>query len=182
MPHCSASATMATLSARSPVGLTSNVFRQSRAVAPAGLPLLRKAAAPAARSVATAAMSGLPLHTRAGAVHVAHKPVGRRVLDVKAQAAATPAPAKAPEFKWGANMRDLAICVGIATLLWFIPPPAGVTQKAWHLLAVFIGTIVGIITTPLPLGAVAVLGLGAAMLTKVLTFAEAFSAFASEIP
>jgi hypothetical protein len=41
---------------------------------------------------------------------------------------------------------------------------------------------VGIITTPLPLGAVAVLGLGAAMLTKVLTFAEAFSAFSSEIP
>jgi len=44
------------------------------------------------------------------------------------------------------------------------------------------GTIVGIITTPLPLGAVAVLGLGASMLTKVLTFSEAFSAFATEIP
>jgi len=66
--------------------------------------------------------------------------------------------------------------------LWFCPAPAGVSPKAWHLLAVFTGTIVGIITTPLPLGAVAVLGLGAAMLTKVLTFAEAFSAFSSEIP
>ena len=44
------------------------------------------------------------------------------------------------------------------------------------------GTIVGIITTPLPLGAVAVLGLGVSMLTKTLTFAEAFSAFATEIP
>lgn len=54
-----------------------------------------------------------------------------------------------------------------------LPPPPS---------AVFTGTIVGIITTPLPLGAVAILGLGAAMLTKVLTFAEAFSAFASEIP
>ena len=40
----------------------------------------------------------------------------------------------------------------------------------------------GIITTPLPLGAVAMLGLGGAMLTKTLTFAEAFSAFATEIP
>lgn len=40
----------------------------------------------------------------------------------------------------------------------------------------------GIITTPLPLGAVAMLGLGGAMLTKTLTFAEAFSAFANEIP
>jgi hypothetical protein len=44
------------------------------------------------------------------------------------------------------------------------------------------GTIVGIITTPLPLGAVAIIGLGVSMITKVLTFAEAFSAFASEIP
>lgn len=54
--------------------------------------------------------------------------------------------------------------------------------QAWRLLAVFLGTIVGIITQPLPLGAVAMLGLGAAMLTKTLTFAAAFSAFASEIP
>lgn len=51
-----------------------------------------------------------------------------------------------------------------------------------NLLAIFAGTIVGIITTPLPLGAVAMLGLGVSMLTKTLTFAEAFSAFANEIP
>ena len=41
---------------------------------------------------------------------------------------------------------------------------------------------VGIITTPVPLGAVAMIGLGAAINTKTLTFAAAFSAFASEIP
>eukprot|EP00891_Asterochloris_glomerata_P000415 jgi/Astpho2/415/Aster-03465 len=81
-------------------------------------------------------------------------------------------------FTWGADMKNLAISVGLATAVWFIPPPAG----AWRLLAVFLGTIVGIITQPLPLGAVAMLGLGAAMLTKTLTFAAAFSAFASEIP
>jgi len=55
-------------------------------------------------------------------------------------------------------------------------------MKAWHLLAVFVGTIVGIITQPLPLGAVAMIGLGVAMCTGLLTFAAAFSAFASEIP
>ncbi|PNH01976.1 Dicarboxylate transporter 1, chloroplastic [Tetrabaena socialis] len=125
----------------------------------------------------------LPLHSRMPRVAQKTTIMGRRSLNVTAQSAAAPAPAPAkPAFKWGANMKDLSICVGVATLIWFIPPPAGVTLKAWHLLSVFIGTIVGIITTPLPLGAVAVLGLGAAMLTKVLTFAEAFSAFASEIP
>lgn len=110
----------------------------------------------------------------------------RRPLKIVSQAAsggaaAAPAPAQ-PAFKWGANMKDLAICFGIGLALWFCPAPAGVSIKAWHLVSIFIATIVGIITTPLPLGAVAVIGLGAAMLTKVLTFAEAFSAFASEIP
>ena len=103
----------------------------------------------------------------------------------QASAAVTAAPAPVPEqksFKWGADMKNLGIAVGIATALWYIPPPSGVTVQAWHLLAVFIGTIVGIITKPLPLGAVAMLGLGASMLTKTLTFAQAFSAFASEIP
>ncbi len=70
----------------------------------------------------------------------------------------------------------------LALLLLKSLSKAGVTAQAWHLLAIFLATIVGIITQPLPLGAVAVLGLGATMLTKVLTFGAAFSAFASEIP
>ena len=64
------------------------------------------------------------------------------------------------------------------------PPTSHPTTlpQAWHLLAIFLGTIVGIITKPMPLGAVAMLGLGASMLTNTLTFPAAFSAFASEIP
>jgi hypothetical protein len=31
--------------------------------------------------------------------------------------------------------------------IWLLPPPVGVSLKAWHLLAHFIGTIVGIITS-----------------------------------
>jgi anion transporter len=72
--------------------------------------------------------------------------------------------------------------VGVSAAVWFCPAPAGVTAQAWHLLAIFLGTIAGIITQPLPLGAVAMLGLGASMMTGVLTFQAAFSAFASEIP
>ena len=94
-------------------------------------------------------------------------------------AAASAPPA---EFRWGADMKNVGISVGLAVAIWLIPPPAGVTVPAWHLLAIFLGTIVGIITKPLPLGAVAMMGLGATMLTKTLTFAAAFSAFSSEIP
>lgn len=87
-----------------------------------------------------------------------------------------------PGIQWGADLKKLAICVGLGAIIWFCPRPAGVELQAWRLLSIFVGTIVGIITTPLPLGAVAMIGLGVAMATKTLTFAAAFSAMASEIP
>jgi DASS family divalent anion:Na+ symporter len=49
--------------------------------------------------------------------------------------------------------------------VWFIPPPAGVEEKGWHLLAIFVATIVGIIAKPLPMGAMAMLGIAATALT-----------------
>jgi len=76
----------------------------------------------------------------------------------------------------------MAAAVAVGCVIWFLPVPAGIPVAAWKLLSIFLATIVGIITTPLPLGAVAMIGLGVAMATKVLTFAAAFSAFASEIP
>ncbi|GAA0144197.1 primary active transporter [Lithospermum erythrorhizon] len=59
---------------------------------------------------------------------------------------------------------------------------AGVSRNAWQLLSIFLATIVCIITQPLPLGVVALMGLGACVLTKTLTFAAAFSAFGDPIP
>ncbi|CAD7700245.1 unnamed protein product [Ostreobium quekettii] len=109
------------------------------------------------------------------------EPIRRPTVHVEASDAAAPA-AQDPGIQWGADLGKLALCVGLSALVWFAPPPSGVTSQAWHLLSIFLGTIVGIVTTPLPLGAVAMLGLGATMLTKTLTFSAAFSAFATEIP
>lgn len=114
----------------------------------------------------------LPRISRKSVTHVVNSAAG----------AAAPAPVEKAPFKWGANMKNLAICIGLGAAIAIAPAPTGVSPKAWNLLAIFVGTIVGIITTPLPLGAVAILGLGVSMLTKTLTFAEAFSAFATEIP
>lgn len=113
-----------------------------------------------------------------------------RGLTVKASAAAaspaspTPTPTPAPVVQpWqGAAMKPLLASIGTGVLLWFVPAPAGVSKNAWQLLSIFLATIVGIITQPLPLGAVALLGLGASVLTKTLTFAAAFSAFGDPIP
>ncbi len=94
---------------------------------------------------------------------------------VNAAAAAPPAPK-------GANMKTLGLAVAVGVALYVSPHPAGITDQAWHLLAIFVGTIIGIITAPLPLGAVAMIGLCASMMTKTLTFAQAFAAFSNQIP
>jgi anion transporter len=96
---------------------------------------------------------------------------------VNAAAASPPA----PEWK-GANLKNLGLAVAVGTAIWFCPTPAGITSQAWHLLAIFVATIIGIITAPLPLGAVAMIGLCASMMTKTLTFAQAFAAFSNQIP
>lgn len=55
-----------------------------------------------------------------------------------ASGGAAAAPAKQP-FKWGADMKNLAICIGVGAALALCPAPAGVTPKAWNLLAIFTG-------------------------------------------
>ncbi|KVI00213.1 dicarboxylate transporter 1, chloroplastic-like [Cynara cardunculus var. scolymus] len=108
---------------------------------------------------------------------------------IKASAAAAPAPAPAQQdpapapVPWqGAAMKPLLASIATGVILWFVPVPEGVSRNAWQLLSIFLATIVGIITQPLPLGAVALMGLGACVLTKTLTFAAAFSAFGDPIP
>ncbi|GMJ07094.1 dicarboxylate transporter 1 [Hibiscus trionum] len=106
-----------------------------------------------------------------------------RKLTVKA-ATSSPAAATPPSQQpWqGAAMKPLMASIATGVILWFLPVPSGVSRNAWQLLSIFLATIVGIITQPLPLGAVALLGLGASVLTKTLTFSAAFSAFGDPIP
>jgi divalent anion:Na+ symporter, DASS family len=71
----------------------------------------------------------------------------------------------------------LLITLAVGLAIWFIPPPEGVDIKAWHLLAIFVATIVGIIVKPLPMGAVAMLGIMATALTGTLSIGEALTGF-----
>jgi len=69
------------------------------------------------------------------------------------------------------------ITVLSAALIWFSPTPVGVEQKPWHLLAIFFGTIIGLILQPVPMGAVVLIGTTAAMLTNTLTLSEALAGY-----
>ncbi|GAB4856041.1 dityrosine synthesis enzyme [Ancistrocladus abbreviatus] len=101
-----------------------------------------------------------------------------------AAASVSPASVNPPaKQQWhGAAIKPLIGSIATGAILWFVPTPEGVSKNAWQLLSIFLATIVGIIAQPLPLGAVALMGLGASVLTKTLTFSAAFSAFGDPIP
>jgi sodium:sulfate symporter-like transmembrane protein len=71
----------------------------------------------------------------------------------------------------------LPVVLLVGIVIWSIPSPAGVQPKAWHLLAIFVATIIGIIGKPLPMGAIALLGIAATALSGTLTINQALSGF-----
>lgn len=77
------------------------------------------------------------------------------------------------------NGQTLAILLPIlsGSIIWFLPTPLGVEEQAWHLLAIFVATIIGFITKPLPIGAVALIALIALVMSNTLTLAEGLSGF-----
>ena len=60
-----------------------------------------------------------------------------------------------------------AVALALTLILWFIPAPEGVAPNAWHLLALFIGIIAGIIGKAMPIGAMAVLAMTIVALLQV---------------
>ncbi|WP_404818512.1 DASS family sodium-coupled anion symporter [Rhodoferax ferrireducens] len=63
--------------------------------------------------------------------------------------------------------------------IWFTPAPQGLSLQAWHMFAIFAATIAGILTQPLPSGAVMLIAICVTIFTKTLTEAKALSGFAS---
>ena len=78
----------------------------------------------------------------------------------------------------GRAMRGAATLLA-AAVIWYLPPPTGVAIKAWHLLAIFAATILGLILQPLPMGAVVITGTMATALTDTLSVGDALNGFAN---
>lgn len=82
-----------------------------------------------------------------------------------------------------------SISLGLALLIWFvIPVPDKVTPEAWHLLALFTGTIAAIIGKALPIGAVSIIAIALVAITEVTrpgkpegAIADALSGFANPL-
>ena len=63
--------------------------------------------------------------------------------------------------------------------IWFTPVPAGLTEPAWHLFAIFAGAIVAVIVDAFPLLTAATLAVAAAVLTGTNMPTKAFAGFAN---
>jgi DASS family divalent anion:Na+ symporter len=99
---------------------------------------------------------------------------GKPSASPETQAGKTETPHQEPP--WRRFVVMLAVFL-LGVVIWLIPPPSGVQPAAWHLLAIFVATIVGIITKPLPMGAIALFGIAATALTGTLTINQALSGF-----
>ena len=71
------------------------------------------------------------------------------------------------------------ICVGIGAIVWFMPPPDGVTAQAWGLLAVFVATIAGFILQPMPIGAIAIIACTLLPLLGIMKAGDALAGFSN---
>ena len=60
------------------------------------------------------------------------------------------------------------VALALGLVIWFvIPVPEGVSPNAWHLLALFVGTIAAIIGKALPLGAISIIAIALVAITRV---------------
>ena len=70
-----------------------------------------------------------------------------------------------------------AVTIGIAVVLWFIPPPDGLSVQAWRLFAIFAASLVAVVIEAFPILTASVFAVAAAVLTGLLQPAEAYSGF-----
>lgn len=76
-------------------------------------------------------------------------------------------------------LKKTAIPILLGLVIWFIPVPEGLTVQAWRLFAMVVAIIAGFITAPLPIGAVAFIGLTITILTNTLNIKDGLSGFSS---
>ncbi len=73
----------------------------------------------------------------------------------------------------------LVAMVAVGAIIWYSPMPAGIDVKAWHLFAIFVATILGLIVQPLPMGAVVLIGVLTSALTETLSIGDALNGFSN---
>ena len=66
------------------------------------------------------------------------------------------------------NIKNALITFIIGAIVWFVPTPNGLSPEAWHLFAIFISTILGIILKAAPMGTMCMVAVAVTAFTQVL--------------
>lgn len=77
------------------------------------------------------------------------------------------------EIKW----RPALLVLAIFLVLWFAPCPEGLDPTGWKVLAVFLATIAGLLTKPMPMGAIVLLAITFLAAAKVLPTRDVLGGF-----
>lgn len=75
----------------------------------------------------------------------------------------------------------LLLTISLSIIAWYSPVSEAVTENAWHLLIIFVATIICIISNPLPMGVISLLSILACVLTKTLSLSQCLSGFSDSI-
>jgi DASS family divalent anion:Na+ symporter len=70
-----------------------------------------------------------------------------------------------------------AATIGVAVVLWFTPPPDGLTLQAWRLFAIFAAALIAVVIEAFPILTASVFAVAAAVLTGLLQPADAYAGF-----
>jgi DASS family divalent anion:Na+ symporter len=83
------------------------------------------------------------------------------------------AAARATTTSWARRLLTL----GVGVFIWMLPPPADISEPAWHLFAIFLAAILAVVSDALPILVAAVIAVAAAVLTGTLSAEDAYSGF-----
>lgn len=75
------------------------------------------------------------------------------------------------------KQRNGFITILVGAIIWFSPVPTDVSVLAWHLMALFVATVLGFILQPLPIGAVAFISVTFAVLSGLLKVGDALAGY-----
>lgn len=74
----------------------------------------------------------------------------------------------------------LLVTFAVGALIWFGPRPEGISPQGWHMLAVFVSTILGIVLKAMPMGALSILAIGIVSTTGTVELTKALSGFSAK--
>ena len=81
----------------------------------------------------------------------------------------------------GAKILPTALVFGLGLVFWMTAPPEGLDLQSWHLLIIFLGTIIAVILNPLPLGAISMIATTLCVATNTLSIDQAMTSFSSSL-